>query len=257
MAFSPCSVITVIGLCSILGAAGACSSDNAPLDGHDADTSDVSRDGQGANDAVTPDAADIEVSVIDTVAMDTTRNDVVSSDRASGDAPVDAQLADRTSSDASSTDGAPGDTALADATPTDSTLADATPTDSTLADATPDAPPTDSTPADATSGDGGNDPSCPPSHGAASGQPCASTGLTCVYPEGACGCLMGCGALPPPDSGSRWFCGTRGAGCPIQKPVVGSTCTMDAQSCNYGTCCTDLMRCEGAQWKSGGFLCPP
>jgi hypothetical protein len=246
------STITAIGLCTVLGTAGACSSDSSPLDNRDAQISDVSRDGEGPNDTVTPDAAVVDVSVIDTVATDTTLIDVVSIDTASGDAGVDALLSDRTSTDASSTDRVPDDSTLPDA-PADSASADTSSTDSTSADA----PPTDSTSADAPPGDGGNDPRCPPSYGAASGQQCPSTSLTCVYAEGACGCIIGCGALPPPDAGSRWYCAMRGAGCPMQKPTVGSPCSMDAQSCNYGTCCADRMVCENSAWKSGGFLCPP
>jgi len=236
------STITAMGLCAVLGAVGACSSDGSPFDNRDAQVTDVSRDAATPNDTVTPDGAGVDISVLDTDATDTSRTDGVSTDTARGDAPVDAPISDRTSNDASSTDGASGDAALADV-PADSTAADA--------------PPTDSTPTDAPSGDAGNDPGCAPSYGAASGQQCTSLGLTCVYAEGACGCLMGCGALPPPDAGYRWFCGMRGAGCPNQKPAVGSPCSMDAQSCNYGTCCADRMVCENSAWKSGGVLCPP
>lgn len=249
--------ITAIGLCSVLGAAGACSSDSPPVDNQDAESRDVSLDGEGRNDAVTPDAAEVDVSVIDAVATDTIRVDVVSTDARSGDAPVDAPLSDRTSNDASPTDGTSGDSALpdatVDATPADASV-DSTPADASV-DSTPaDAPSIDSTMADAPSGDGANDPSCPPSWGP--GGQCSGN-LSCVYPEGVCDCALACGPPPLPDAGNRWYCGMRGAGCPIQKPAVGTPCSMDAQICNYGSCCQDLMKCEGGQWKVGGGLCPP
>jgi hypothetical protein len=239
--------ITAIASCSVLGAAGACSSDSAPLDNRDAESEDVSLDGGGRNDAVATDGAEVDVSVIDTVLADMTRVDVISTDTTSGDAPVDLPLSDRTSNDASLTDGASGDSALPDA-PIDSMPVDA-PIDSTPADV-----PTDSTPADAPAGDGANDPGCPPSWGP--GGQCSGN-LSCVYPEGVCECASACGPPPLPDAGNRWFCGMRGAGCPIQKPAVGTPCSMDAQFCNYGSCCQDLMKCEGGQWKFGGGLCPP
>ena len=247
MRISRRSAITLVSACVIIGAASACSSDSPPLDSHDAETSDVSRDLEGPKDGVTPDAAG-DVSVNDAVATDA-RNDV-SSDAASSDTTLDASFSDRTSNDAASSD-ASGDPTSADTVPTDSTPADAPPGDSTPADT----PPTDSTPVDAPPSDGGNDPSCPPSYSAASGQ--CSMARVCVYPEGACGCMYCGGPPPPPDAGNRWVCSMRGAGCPIQKPAVGTACSMDAQYCNYGTCCTDWMLCENAQWKYGGTLCPP
>ena len=242
MPISRCFAIAVLGFCSILGAAGACSSDSQQGGYRDAETNDASLDRSSPHDAVTPDAADVDVSQTDAALPDATRTDV-SSDVVPGDARVDAPLSDRTSNDVLSSDGTSGDSASADMSTIDSTRADA--------------PPPDSTATDAPAADGGNDPRCPPSYGAASGQACTPGSPTCVYAEGTCGCLMGCGALPPPDAGNRWFCGMRGAGCPIQKPTAGSPCTMDAQSCNYGTCCTDLMVCENDAWKSGGILCPP
>jgi hypothetical protein len=251
--------LAAIGLCSILGVADACStssSDTPPPDARDAEFSDISRDGENPHDAVATDAAEVDVTVdlrsIDSFPADATRNDVVSIDAA----PVDAPLSDRTSSDVSSTDGATADSSLADAPRADSTPADASAVDSIPTDAPSiDSTPTDSTLADAPSGDGGNDPSCPPSYSATGGQ-CA-VNLICVYPEGACECLLNCGPPRLPDAGYHWQCGARGAGCPIQKPTPGSPCSMDAQQCNYGTCCSDWMRCESGQWQSGGILCPP
>lgn len=236
-------------MCSILAAAGACSSDSPPADNHDAQTSDVSPDGEDPRDAVPPDAAEADLSVRDAVVTDATRTDV-SSDAAPVDASVDAPLPDRTSSDVSSTDVTSGDAVLSDAP-----SSDASPADAPFSDASPaDAPSSDSKPADA-SGDGGNDPSCPPSYGAARGQ--CSTNLFCVYPQGNCECIYACGPPPPPDAGNHWQCGTREASCPMHKPAVGTPCSMDAQFCNYGACCADWMKCENSLWKLGGGQCPP
>src|SRR6476619_4988621 len=85
--------ITLMGLCSVLGAAGACSSDSPPVDARDAETGDVSRDGEVPSDAALPDAVvdvgRVDADATDTAATDTTRVDVVSTDATSRDAPVD------------------------------------------------------------------------------------------------------------------------------------------------------------------------
>jgi hypothetical protein len=240
------AIFTVIA--SLLaGAEGACSSstDNQPPD-RDAGIEDVSGEigpidaawSDGVDDAPTEDAI-----ARDTMAGDMARMDVVRPDGAVRDADRDDAPADRVRSDTpASTDGSSIDASTVDGEPRDSTPSDSTPGDST---------PTDGVAPD------GNDPACPISFNAAMGIDCAPQGRVCVYPEGTCGCIASCGPPPPPDAGGRWMCKIRGAGCPIQKPTSGSACSMDAQLCDYGTCCTDLMRCENGQWRSGGVLCPP
>jgi hypothetical protein len=231
----------------LAGAEGACSSstDGQPSDG-DAGIEDVSGEiapvDAGWSDGV-DDASAGDAIARDTFAGDILRMDVVLPDGALRDADRDGVPADRVPNDApATTDGAPIDASTADGEPRDSTPSDSTLGDSTLRDAAaPD----------------GNDPACPISFNAAMGIDCSPQGRVCVYPEGTCGCIASCGPPPPPDAGGRWMCKIRGAGCPIQKPTSGSACSMDAQLCDYGTCCTDLMRCENGQWRSGGVLCPP
>jgi hypothetical protein len=242
-----------ISLYAILVAASACSSEDAPPSDGGTQTADVSRDGS-SDDGARPDVRETDLPQTDTGPMDAIGADVAR-DGASGDAPMDVSSSDRTSNDVSSTD-VPTDAVSSDAPPSDSPPIDSPTVDSISSDAPTDSAmtdaPADSTPADAPSD--GNDPSCPPSWGP--GGQCSGN-LTCVYPEGACQCLQGCGALPPPDSGRHWYCGMRGAGCPMQKPGAGTPCAMDAQSCNYGTCCSDFMVCENGAWKQGSILCPP
>jgi len=244
MTTARCSAMTMIGLCSILGAAGACSSDSSPPATGDAQ-SDISADA-AENDAAMPDATPPDVTATDAPRVDTSLSDALSSDVYVDGRVVDASLSDRAPND-SSTDESSGDAALSDASSTDSTLSDAPSADSSAdaasADSTSDAPP----------GDGANDPSC--QSWGAGGQCSGST--FCVYPEGNCQCASACGPPPLPDAGNHWFCSMRGAGCPIQKPAVGTSCSMDAQACNYGTCCADWMICESSAWKQGNRLCPP
>jgi hypothetical protein len=58
----------------------------------------------------------------------------------------------------------------------------------------------------------------------------------------------------------RWVCQDPGAqGCPLPRPPLGSTCTQNGLSCDYGTCTVPggtAEICEGGIWKSTIVACP-
>jgi hypothetical protein len=84
-------VLGAIAFGSILGTAVAissCSSDTPPVDNHDASSADVSRDGEGAMDAVTPDAT-IDDSGMDAVSLDAVSPDATRIDGSSDAASTD------------------------------------------------------------------------------------------------------------------------------------------------------------------------
>jgi hypothetical protein len=73
----------------------------------------------------------------------------------------------------------------------------------------------------------------------------------CVYPAGLCYCV---GPFDPvPDAGMTWWCGP-GAGCPIDRPRIGSTCDTAGVSCTYIPDC-DTQTCTGGYWQGGVALC--
>jgi hypothetical protein len=66
-----------------------------------------------------------------------------------------------------------------------------------------------------------------------------TTEMNCAYPDALCGC-----SNPDPvvvegmDAGLQWSCATAPAGCPNPRPLAGSACATEGQSCAYGDCVT-------------------
>jgi hypothetical protein len=88
---------------------------------------------------------------------------------------------------------------------------------------------------------------------------CSPDGLTCDLGKGescVCGSCVGgpCSLMP------HWGCSSPpAAGCPAAAPLLGSPCTIDGQSCVYGTCgaATSAGRvCAGGLWKDQPIACP-
>jgi hypothetical protein len=105
-------------------------------------------------------------------------------------------------------------------------------------------------------------PSCPSSYAAVPQQSTCSTAATCAYPQGTCSCEVYCGSQYPVghpcEAGTpmTWQCTGAAQGCPPTRPLVGSACTTDAQSCNYGDCNTTGVVCQNGTWHVRFNGCP-
>ena len=117
---------------------------------------------------------------------------------------------------------------------------------------------------DATNCGSSPDPSCPSTYASVpTGQDCDPDGLDCDYPEGTCGCTVPEG--PPhvlPDGGfygATWVCLTPPSGCPTERPHLGTACSQEGQTCDYGSCTFadgETEACVGGYWSSEGSACP-
>ncbi len=77
---------------------------------------------------------------------------------------------------------------------------------------------------------------------------------TCVYPEGFCGCGVGCNSGPgdphrPLDVSGIFTCLPAKPGCPEPRPLSGAPCDPDAGGCSYGFGCG----CGQEVWCTGGL----
>jgi hypothetical protein len=86
------------------------------------------------------------------------------------------------------------------------------------------------------------------------GMSCAgSIGLSCDYAQARCDC-----GVSPPLATPQWNCDTPDeTGCPLPRPRIGSACSMDGQSCDYGYCSGGVtLLCSAGTWVTGGGVCP-
>jgi hypothetical protein len=80
--------------------------------------------------------------------------------------------------------------------------------------------------------------------------------VTCVYPEGFCGCGIGCGGgggRPPPANVTGIFaCIPTQPGCPEPRPLSGSACADSGTYCSYGFgCgCGQVQQCVEGAWQA-------
>jgi hypothetical protein len=108
---------------------------------------------------------------------------------------------------------------------------------------------------------------CPPTWAAASAVDAAPTQcpfVSCVYPEGFCGCGIGCGgaggAPRPPaplDVPGIFVCIPTQPGCPEPRPLSGTPCDEAGAGCSYGFACGcgQDQQCMGGLWQA--FQAPP
>ncbi|MBK7401937.1 MAG: hypothetical protein IPJ34_38225 [Myxococcales bacterium] len=84
---------------------------------------------------------------------------------------------------------------------------------------------------------------CPvcPTTPAVDGDPCASSGASCVFDRRVCGCGYG-----------KWTCKTVAEGCPLPGPNEGDLCTTEGLVCDYGTFSTGLDAIHGLESRCIG-----
>jgi hypothetical protein len=100
---------------------------------------------------------------------------------------------------------------------------------------------------------------CPESYSVASmGGGCTPQGLECGYLQGTCSCTYGFGGPILLDGGGpRWICMPLSPGCPSPRPDLGTACTQEGETCDYGACTGGVvLDCSGGAWKRGVQACP-
>ena len=96
---------------------------------------------------------------------------------------------------------------------------------------------------------------CPNTYGdVPKGQACSPLGLDCAYAQGQCNCAD---TVPASGPTPVWQCSTPAAGCPDPRPRIGSSCTQEGLSCDYGACTGGVeLQCTGGVWASQVTACP-
>jgi hypothetical protein len=80
-------------------------------------------------------------------------------------------------------------------------------------------------------------------------------GTSCHYDRGQCYCGMLFGPPTPIDGGTRtWSCDNPGAGCPIPRPMLGTSCAKEGQMCMYLTC-EYAQQCSNGVWSAEPIGC--
>jgi hypothetical protein len=90
---------------------------------------------------------------------------------------------------------------------------------------------------------------------------CNSYGLICDYPQGRCACTVTSGPVPlDASAAARWACQNPATpGCPMPRAPLGSACTQQGLSCDYGACSVPggtSEVCSSGIWKPGLVACP-
>jgi hypothetical protein len=90
--------------------------------------------------------------------------------------------------------------------------------------------------------------------------------VSCVYPEGFCGCGVGCGGVggaprapAPVDVPGFFVCIPTMPGCPEPRPLSGTPCDGTVPGCSYGFACGcgQGQQCMGGVWQTyPGPPCP-
>jgi hypothetical protein len=98
--------------------------------------------------------------------------------------------------------------------------------------------------------------------GVPQGSSCPSDGLICNYPRGRCACEVYTGGpilLVDSSVQGHWVCQDPATpGCPIPRAPLGSACTQNGVSCDYGTCSVPggtAEICQNNRWEEAVFAC--
>lgn len=98
---------------------------------------------------------------------------------------------------------------------------------------------------------------CPSTYpGGPTGQdePCPAEGLDCAYPQGQCNC-----SIPAMSANQSpiWQCTAATPGCPDPRADIGTACTDEGLSCDYGACTGGIAEaCQGGIWVEEATACP-
>ncbi len=95
-----------------------------------------------------------------------------------------------------------------------------------------------------------NGPSCPAKRAEVEEGVACSPQAVCQYPEGVCWCASDHTGAP-----QIWTCYPE-AGCPAQRPRLGTTCASKGLTCDYAGCGLTVA-CSGGRWIEGTGACHP
>jgi hypothetical protein len=101
---------------------------------------------------------------------------------------------------------------------------------------------------------------CPAAYAAVPvGNACSPSGLECGYSEGRCACTpQVSGPAKVGGASPTWVCEAPAAGCPEPRPRLGTSCAMDNQFCDYGSCTLpngNALSCENGLWAVTPSAC--
>jgi hypothetical protein len=81
----------------------------------------------------------------------------------------------------------------------------------------------------------------------------------CAYPQGRCACTTPLGGpVQLLDAGSSWVCEIPSTGCPEPRPQAGTPCSVEGETCDYGTCTLPggtEMACTKGEWAVAFSAC--
>jgi len=103
---------------------------------------------------------------------------------------------------------------------------------------------------------------CPASYAAiatpADQTACTVEGAECVYPsQGTCLCTSDPGGLPL-VGGPVWDCIAATPTCPSPRPRLGSPCSSEGSTCDYGACTGGIsLECTGGVWQKNTMVACP
>jgi hypothetical protein len=105
---------------------------------------------------------------------------------------------------------------------------------------------------------------CPTSYPGGTAGTCSPRNADCAYPQGRCDCtvLLGGPVHVNPDGGMpdpEWVCEQPGQGCTEPRPLLGSACSTEGETCDYGSCTLPggvAEICTNGAWTETEIPCP-
>src|SRR5580704_13711331 len=90
------------------------------------------------------------------------------------------------------------------------------------------------------------------------GSLCNNWGSTCAYPRGTCTCVdTSLGVATDGGSGHTWHCYPATSSCVSPRPNIGTPCSNEGQSCDYGACADGVeIDCVHGSWQQAQVGCP-
>jgi hypothetical protein len=90
---------------------------------------------------------------------------------------------------------------------------------------------------------------------------CGNYGLVCDYTQGRCACTTFAGPVAiDASAAARWICqNPSDATCPKPRAPLGSACSQQGLTCDYGSCSVpggSAEQCDAGIWQQAFTPCP-